>query len=192
MTPRDNAIGRTGDFEDRLTSRDHNSLRVWLRLMSVHKLIAGSIRQRFQEKFAITFPRFDLMAQLQREPDGLRMVDLSARLMVTNGNITQITDQLEREGLVERHPDPSSRRACRVKLSLVGRQTFAPIAAAHEEWVVELLSGLSQREKAALLSLLAKEKTFLVGAAAVADSKNRGKKRARGQSPKKRGARSKS
>lgn len=168
-------MNRKNDFEDRLTNRDRDALRAWLRLMSVHKLIANAIRQRFQEKFAITLPRFDLMAQLQREPAGLRMVELSNRLMVTSGNITQMTDQLEREGLVERHPDPRSRRACLVKLTLAGRQAFGPIAAAHEEWVVELLSGLSRREKTSFLALLAKEKAFLVDGAAEGD---RQKKRA--------------
>jgi len=171
--------------------RDHDALRVWLRLMSVHKLIAGAIRHRFQEKFAITLPRFDLMAQLHREPDGLRMVDLSNRLMVTSGNITQITDQLEREGLVDRHPDPRSRRACLVKLTPVGRQAFEPIASSHEEWVVELLSGLSKKEKSSLLTLLAKEKLFLTSSSARADGKERLKTRTRRQASKTRKMRGK-
>ena len=159
--PRDIDMSQASDFERRLTVQDHDALRLWLRLMSVHKLIAGEVRQRLQRRFDITLPRFDLMAQLEHEPSGLRMVDLSNRLMVTSGNVTQITDQLEREGLVERHPDPQSRRACQVRLTSAGRRAFAPIAAAHEEWMVELLSGLTKIEKKSILSLLAKERAFL-------------------------------
>jgi DNA-binding MarR family transcriptional regulator len=155
------AMNVTNDPERRLTIGDHNALRVWLRLMSVHKLIILAVRRRLQERFSITLARFDLMAQLERERAGLRMVDLSDRLMVTSGNITQITDQLQSEGLVERHPDPRSRRAWLVKLTRAGRKAFGPIARAHESWLVELLSGLSPKEKSSLLALLAKEKDYL-------------------------------
>ena len=44
------------------------------------------------------------MAQLERNPDGLKMGELSQRLMVTGGNITGLTDQLVKEGLVKRRP----------------------------------------------------------------------------------------
>ena len=181
---RDSDVSPASDFERRLTPQDHGALRLWLRLMSVHKLIAGTVRQRLQQQFDMTLPRFDLMAQLEHEPSGLRMVDLSNRLMVTSGNITQITDQLEREGLVERHPDPQSRRACQVRLTPAGRRAFAPIAAAHEEWMKELLSGLTKKEKRSILALLAKERAFLAtygrdgdGAAAPRNRKRTGASR---------------
>ena len=39
----------------------------------------------------------DALAQLARDPEGLRMSALSRRLMVTSGNVTGLTDLLERE-----------------------------------------------------------------------------------------------
>jgi len=59
---------------------------------------------RLRREFNTTLPRFDLMAQLERNPDGLKMGELSQRLMVTGGNITGVTDQLVRERLVKRQP----------------------------------------------------------------------------------------
>ena len=65
------------------------------------------------------------MAQLERHPDGLKMSELSRRLMVSGGNVTGITDQLEKEGWSRAVTDPSDRRAYTVKLTPAGRRVFA-------------------------------------------------------------------
>src|SRR5687767_10957781 len=137
---------------------DHRSLRVWLRLLTCTQLIERNVRSRLREQFATTLPRFDLMAQLERHRDGLKMNELSRLLMVTGGNVTAIVDQLEKEGLVERMDEPDDRRAFRIRLTRAGDKTFADMARAHEEWVVELLGGLTRREHEELLRLLAKVK----------------------------------
>jgi DNA-binding MarR family transcriptional regulator len=103
------------------------------------------------------------MAQLERHPEGLKMNELSRLLMVTGGNVTAIVDQLEKEGLVERLDQPDDRRAFRIRLTRSGEKAFAEMARVHEQWVVELLSGLSRREHDELLKLLAKLKSHAVG-----------------------------
>ena len=137
---------------------DHSALRIWLRLLTCTQLIERQVRSRLREEFATTLPRFDLMAQLERYRDGLKMNELSRLLMVTGGNVTAIVDQLEKEGLVERLDEPADRRAFRIRLTRRGAKSFAEMARQHEEWVVELLSGLSHRERDELLKLLAKLK----------------------------------
>jgi len=112
-----------------------------------------------REQFDTTLPRFDLMAQLERAPDGLRMNELSRRLMVTGGNVTGITDQLVSEDLVERIDVEGDRRAWRVRLTPKGRAAFADMARAHESWIVEAFAGLDDREIASLHRLLGKVKT---------------------------------
>jgi DNA-binding MarR family transcriptional regulator len=140
---------------------DHRALRIWLRLLTCTQLVERHVRSRLRERFNTTLPRFDLMAQLERHPEGLKMNALSRLLMVTGGNITAIVDQLEKEGLVERLDDPD-RRAWLVRLTAAGRRTFAEMAREHEAWVVELFAGLSRREHADLLKLLARLKTSAV------------------------------
>src|SRR5918911_4500173 len=81
---------------------DHRALRIWLRLLTCTQMIERVVRSRLRERFGTTLPRFDLMAQLARHPEGLKMNELSRRLMVTGGNVTAIVDQLEKEGLVDR------------------------------------------------------------------------------------------
>jgi DNA-binding MarR family transcriptional regulator len=141
---------------------DHSALRIWLRLLTCTQLIERRVRSGLREAFGTTLPRFDLMAQLERHPEGLKMNELSRLLMVTGGNVTAIVDQLEKEGLVERLDEPDDRRAFRIRLTRTGEKTFAEWARAHEQWVVELLSGLSRKEHDELLKLLAKLKTHAV------------------------------
>ena len=122
------------------------------------------MRARLRERFGTTLPRFDLMAQLERHPGGLKMNELSRLLMVTGGNVTAIVDQLEKEGQVERLDDSADRRAFRIRLTRSGEKSFTEMARAHEEWVVGLLAGLTRAEHEELLRLLAKLKQVALAA----------------------------
>ncbi|MET0855741.1 MAG: MarR family transcriptional regulator [Telluria sp.] len=154
------------DLASRLTQDHHQSLKVWLRMLSCTVRIENEIRSRLRTTFGITLPRFDLMAQLERHPQGLRMGELSKRMMVTGGNITGITDQLEQEKLVARVPDPNDRRAYSVMLTPAGRSAFAAMAVVHEGWIADLLQDISSDDKATLIGLLSQMKLHLNGASA--------------------------
>ena len=160
-SPGDAGPDQALDLASRLTQDHHQSLKLWLRMLSCTVNIENTIRSRLRATFGITLPRFDLMAQLERYPDGLRMGELSRRMMVTGGNITGITDQLEQEGLVARVPDPKDGRAYSVKLTAEGRKAFAVMAQTHEAWVVELLAPMSTEDKAQLIDLLSQMKRHL-------------------------------
>jgi DNA-binding MarR family transcriptional regulator len=157
----DDDDGAVLDLASRLTQDHHQSLKLWLRMLSCTVRIENEIRSRLRTTFGITLPRFDLMAQLERHPDGLRMGELSRRLMVTGGNITGITDQLEQEALVVRVAHPNDRRAYSVKLTAEGRRAFAEMAQVHEGWITELLQGISAPDKAQLIALLSQMKQHL-------------------------------
>jgi DNA-binding MarR family transcriptional regulator len=149
------------DLETRLRQDHHQSLKLWLRMLSCTVMVETEIRSRLRAQFDITLPRFDLMAQLERHPDGLRMGELSQRMMVTGGNITGITDQLEQEKLVVRVPVKNDRRAYAVKLTAAGRRTFKRMATVHEAWIAELFSGLLHEQKNSMFDLLSQIKTHL-------------------------------
>ncbi|HEV6965474.1 MULTISPECIES: MarR family winged helix-turn-helix transcriptional regulator [Roseateles] len=149
------------DLETRLSADDHQALKLWLRLLSCTTRIEDLIRQRLRQEFGTTLPRFDLLAQLERHPDGLTMRELSRRLMVTGGNVTGITDQLEAEGLVLRETRSDDRRSFIVKLTPQGRRQFKRMATVHEAWIVELFAGWSPAQKSQVHELLAHLKTHL-------------------------------
>ena len=146
------------DMEARGHSEHPEALRLWLRLLTCTQLIEKQVRAELRERFDTTLPRFDLMAQLERSQDGLKMKELSRRMMVTGGNITGITDQLVTEGLVERLAVAGDRRAFRVRLTARGRKSFADMAHQHERWIVEAFGGLSAHELDVLHQLLGKVK----------------------------------
>ena len=149
------------DTETRATSSHAQELRLWLRMLACTNLIEGEIRSRLRTQFNITLPRFDLMAQLERAPDGMKMGELSKRMMVTGGNVTGITDQLVAEGLVVRQDNPNDRRAYNVKLTVEGRKAFMLMATAHEQWIVDLLGDLNEKERDQLYILLARLKAHV-------------------------------
>lgn len=146
------------DLESRAAGDDHLSLRLWLRLLSVTNLIEARSRARLRREFSTTLARFDLLAQLERHPQGLAMSELSRRLMVTGGNVTRLTDQLESEGFVVRRTSRYDRRVSAVRLTRAGRRAFAAMAAGHEAWIVEMFSVLNQKERTLVYELLAKLK----------------------------------
>lgn len=149
------------DHETRARDDDHEALRVWLRLLTCTNTVESRLRNLLRTGFDSTLPRFDMMAQLDRNPDGLKMRELSRRLMVTGGNVTGLTDKLVEEGLVERRDDPRDRRAYSVHLTPAGKRAFRQMAKAHEGWVIELFSGLDHHEKTQLLELLNRLKRHL-------------------------------
>ena len=146
------------DMEERARSDHHQALRLWLRLLTCTQLVEKQVRSQLREQWGTTLPRFDLMAQLERNPDGLKMNELSRRMMVTGGNVTGITDQLVTEGLVERLDVEGDRRAYRVRLTAAGRKLFIEMARQHEAWIVASFEGLSTREVESLHKLLGKVK----------------------------------
>src|SRR5215831_2221795 len=154
-------MNAAADPESRVHRAHHDALRVWLRLFTCTQLIERTIRTRLRNEFNTTLPRFDLMAQLQRHPGGLKMGELSKRLLVTGGNVTAITDLLVAEGLVERAPIAGDRRAFAVRLTAKGRRAFDAMARAHERWVIELMAGVGAADRGALYELLGHLKATL-------------------------------
>ena len=141
-----------------MTHSTHTSLRLWLRLLTCTKLIENRVRSQLRDSFETTLPRFDLLAQLYRHPEGLKMTELSQLLMVTNGNVTGVTDQLEKDGLVERVALAGDRRAYIVRLTAIGRDTFETMASLHEAWIIDAMSSLTAAEQQQLYDLLSKLK----------------------------------
>jgi DNA-binding MarR family transcriptional regulator len=130
-------------------------LRLWLRLYAATSVIERAMRRFLRTRFATTLPRFDLMAALERAPEGLTMGELSRRLMVSGGNVTSIVVGLERDGLVRRRSPASDRRTSYVALTGPGGAAFAEMADAHERWIHDLLGDVADAEVDALADLLA-------------------------------------
>jgi DNA-binding MarR family transcriptional regulator len=138
---------------------DHgNELRLWLRLLTCTTLIEGEVRSRLRERFDVTLPRFDLMAQLDKVPDGMTLSDVSKRMMVSNGNVTGLVERLVESGHLDRRTSDTDRRVQVIRLTKIGRAEFRKMAAEHETWIADLFSDLSEKDVRELMRLLAKTK----------------------------------
>jgi DNA-binding MarR family transcriptional regulator len=149
------------DAETRVSERpaDHKAeLRLWLRLFTCKTLIEGEVRRRLRDTFDVTLPRFDLMAQLDRAPNGMTLGQLSGRMMVSNGNVTGLVERLLAQGLIDRRPSPSDRRVQIVSLTADGRRFFRSMARANADWIAEVFADLAPDDVDGLMRLLAKTK----------------------------------
>jgi len=132
-------------------------LRLWVRLLRAARVIENELRNRLNNQFSTTLPRFDVMAALYRQPDGMLMSDLSRFLLVSNGNVTGIVDRLVDDGCVQRARRDGDRRTSMVRLTPAGIELFETMAAEHELWIDELLHAVSADDARALAGML---KTF--------------------------------
>jgi DNA-binding MarR family transcriptional regulator len=133
-------------------------LRLWLRLLAVTKTVSQEIRSRLRVSYGATLPQFDLLAQLYREPEGLRLGELSRRTMVTNGNVTGLADRLEADGLILRETLDDDRRVTVARLTPLGRERFTEMARAHEGWLKELMADVEEKTLQVALEALAQVK----------------------------------
>jgi DNA-binding MarR family transcriptional regulator len=142
------------DFESSAVG-EKGPLRLWLRLFATTSLIAAEIATRLRQRFGISLAQFDYLAQLYRSADAdVAMSELGRRLMVTSGNVTGLTDRLERRGWVVRERAAHDRRTQYVRLTAEGRARFEAIAAEHQRWVQELTGGLDPDAHRGLFALL--------------------------------------
>lgn len=86
--------------------------------------------------------------------DGMRLKDIAERLRIAPRSATEVIDQLEAKGLVERRPDPDDRRATRISLTPAGLALRDEVREARRREAGDYFSALSQRDRAELARLL--------------------------------------
>ena len=143
MSPR----GRAEPAEDSV------ALSTWLRLLRAHGIIIREVRRSMAGQ-GTTLPRFDVLAQLHRTPDGLPPRELARRLLVSAGNLTVIVRQLEKEGLVRRVGVEGDRRSYLLVLTPAGRRRVARLVPRHRRDLQRLLSPVPARVLEELRELL--------------------------------------
>lgn len=106
--------------------------------------------------FGITADEYDVLATLRRsgKPYALKPRDLLETMMVTSATVTHRIDKLERRGLVERSPDPGDRRGVVVRLTSEGKRLLDRASEAHVVRELEMVSGLTRKERDQLVGLL--------------------------------------
>lgn len=132
---------------------DRGNLRLWLQLLNCSTVIEKRLRRRLAERGS-TLPRFDVLAALDRHPEGLTMSALSRQLLVSNGNVTHLVQGLTNDGLVQIEPCRRDGRSTITRLTPRGAEIFAELAREHRGWIDAMFAGLDGADRDALLALL--------------------------------------
>jgi DNA-binding MarR family transcriptional regulator len=125
------------------------------RIMRISRHLSREMEKTFAAH-GINGASFDVLATLRRSgaPYALSPGDLMATMMVTSGTVTNRIDQLEKAGLVERAHNPEDGRSVIISLTGKGLAVVDAVVTAHVATQARLMSGLSERDRAALTSLL--------------------------------------
>jgi DNA-binding MarR family transcriptional regulator len=101
------------------------------------------VQERWADKHGLSEGRLGVLFRLYR-CGSTPLGDLAADLDSTPRNITGLVDHLERDGLVERVPDPDDRRSVRARLTEGGRVRIESIWKEGLDHEHEIAGGLSK------------------------------------------------
>src|SRR5262245_9280995 len=81
---------------------------VWLRLVRVHQKVER-VAMAHLRRWEVSVPCFDVLLQVG-EAEGITQQELAAARLTTKGNLSQLLDHMERDGLVCRVRDGRVKR----------------------------------------------------------------------------------
>ncbi len=137
--------------QDSRIGRVEPSTIAWLRLARVYHKIDLKTAD-FMRCHGLSVSRFDVLNHAGT-PEGRTQQELAASLLVTKGNITQLLDAMEREGLVERRRDGRSKR---IFLTDRGRSLRRDVVGLQEAEVARHFGAIDDEEMTALIRTLRK------------------------------------
>ncbi len=123
----------------------------WLRLARVYHKIDLKTAD-LMRCHGLSVSRFDVLNHAGT-PEGRTQQELAASLLVTKGNITQLLDAMEREGLVERRRDGRSKR---IFLTERGRSLRREVVKLQEVEIAKYFSAIDGEDMKALIRTLRK------------------------------------
>ena len=110
------------------------------------------LQERWGAMHGLSEGRMGVLFRLYRCGD-LPLGELADDLIMTPRNVTGLVDRLERQGMVERVPDPEDRRSVRARLTPAGRETIEGIWKEGLDRQFELVEGMSKEDLAQLRHL---------------------------------------
>lgn len=117
---------------------------------SVRKRETTTIREG-----GLTLPQFAVLEILYHKGD-LRICDIIERTLSTGGNMTVVVDNLAKDGLIARYPDPDDRRASLLSITEKGITLMEKIFPNHVNNISGIFDILTTEEKQDLILLLKK------------------------------------
>ncbi|WP_315766395.1 MULTISPECIES: MarR family winged helix-turn-helix transcriptional regulator [unclassified Bradyrhizobium] len=128
--------------------------RLWLQLLSLHGELFASLNATLSSEFGLSLAKFDVLAQLDRYPDGMALGQLSQNLKVTGGNVSGLAQRLLADGLISKEMSSEDRRSFIVRLTPKGEALFRKAADAHKRHLGKRFETVSAPELDSALAAL--------------------------------------
>ena len=141
------ANGSAGEY----TSRPSTAVLSWLRLARVFQRI-DQLSEEHLRPWGLSGAQFDLLVHVGGS-EGITQQDVATALLVTKGNVCQLVDRMERDGLVRRVPYGRSNR---LYLTDQGEMLFLKAVPVQEAAIQKSFSSLTRTEQLQLVALLRK------------------------------------
>ena len=140
-------------------------VRAWVRIMRIYNRIDRRSADGMRA-WNLSPARFDIINHAGLN-DGATQQELADALLVTKGNVTQLLDSLERDGLIRRE---KCGRMKRIHLTAASIEVRERAMARHVELVSKAMDALSPEEQQTLVTLLRKLERSLDTCRAIANS----------------------
>ena len=124
-------------------------LLAWMRLVRVFQKVERSATESLRNR-QLSPAQVDVLAKVS-SAEGISQQELANALLVTKGNVCQLLDKMEANGLLERRPDG---RVNRLFLTELGRQTHAEVVPSHDAMLAGHFDSLTASDQRELLRLL--------------------------------------
>lgn len=125
------------------------------RLNILSKKVSLALATRYQERFGLSIPEWRVFATLGQEQP-LSSNDIVERTAMDKAKVSRAVNRLVAAGLLDRQPHPRDQRLLRLSFSPRGRDLYAQVAPEALAWEGQLLSVLTDTERAQLWALMEK------------------------------------
>jgi MarR family transcriptional regulator, multiple antibiotic resistance protein MarR len=125
---------------------------VFTDLVRVETRLYNAVAERVRAEAGVAAGHFELLRYVRDHPDA-RVADLAAAFAVGVGTTSKIVDRLEKQGWVERRPNPANRRSSLLALTSAGESVVSRAEPAWQAAIQEILGGAVTPDELAALSL---------------------------------------
>jgi DNA-binding MarR family transcriptional regulator len=144
----DRSTGRAADSDQTFRTFVDGLVRLSARMQALRAALAAHME--------LSPPKYSIALVLAHEPNGLRVVDVAARLELSVTFVTTEIGRMERSGLVQRRENPDDRRSSIIGLSRKGQALLARGAPYLRSVNDRLFASLTRAQMVELTEVLAR------------------------------------
>jgi DNA-binding MarR family transcriptional regulator len=125
---------------------------VFTDLVRVETRLYNAVAERVKAEAGVGAGHFELLRYVRDHPDA-RVADLASAFVIGVGTTSKIVDRLEKQGWMERRPNPANRRSSLLALTPAGESIVSRAEPAWQAAIQEILGGAITSDQLTALSL---------------------------------------